>query len=148
MKSTLTKSKGPATAPTVPSLGSTNPLQEKDMNNVEHTIDPGPAPEHPWVAARRLSRQLSNTLALCDEGRWFAQILPAGQSYAMCFGAIPLSHGQDEIATDTINRLAEALSVALDAYLGGRFQAVVNPASVGGNSILLTTIKDSDRRTS
>ncbi|CAI2932470.1 hypothetical protein [Aminobacter niigataensis] len=38
-------------------------------------------PEHPWVKARRLARELSNALAQCDEGRSMAYIYPASAGY-------------------------------------------------------------------
>lgn len=34
-------------------------------------------PEHPWVKARRLARELSATLAECDEGTMMAEVYPA-----------------------------------------------------------------------
>lgn len=38
------KAKGSATAPTVPSHGSTNPEKEKEMNKIEHSIGPASMP--------------------------------------------------------------------------------------------------------
>lgn len=35
-------------------------------------------PEHPWVKARRLARELSETLAECDEGTMMVEVQPMG----------------------------------------------------------------------
>lgn len=55
---------------------------------------PGPVGEHPWDKARRLGRELSATLAEADEGRWLAEILPAGNEYPIRFGAF--DHMQED----------------------------------------------------
>lgn len=47
------------------------------------TVSPSEAvePEHPWVKARRLARELSDTLTQCDDGHSMAYIYPSSAGY-------------------------------------------------------------------
>ncbi len=45
--------------------------------------------EEPWTKARRLSKELSEALAECGEGRWYAMVMPKGHTHPSGFAAIP-----------------------------------------------------------
>lgn len=36
--------------------------------------------EHPWAAARRHAKSLADTLALCDDGSWYAHVSPSNHA--------------------------------------------------------------------
>lgn len=84
--------------------------------------------DHPWLEARRLGKELSETLALCDGGRWAAHIVPVGAKYSVGFSSI---EGGDHPA-QVVERLSVALSEALNDYCGGRFHVRIFPSDQGG----------------
>ena len=135
------KAKGPAEAATSPSHGSTNPGKDTVMNEAMNTTS-----EHPWEAARRLSKELSATMSLCNAGDWYAHVFPADRPYCIAFAAKPDAGAEVELPVDRINRLAWELSAALDEWQGASFQAMVLPASKGGHTVMFTNIKAWDRR--
>ncbi len=131
------KAKGPATVAAVPDHGSTNPDEGIDMNVKTNTTS-----EHPWEAAHRLAKELSQAMGACNDGRWFAYVMPPQHPRAFDgFGSFPMSHEPDAYPIDRVNRLCWELSEALSQYQGGRFQAMVLPSTVGGHTVMLTSVK-------
>ncbi len=106
------------------------------MNKVVSTTQ-----EHPWEAARRLAAELAATMGECDDGRWFAHVMPPQPQAFNGFGSFPMSHERDAFPIDRVNRLCWELSEALSEYQGGRFQAMVLPSTVGGHTVMLTVVK-------
>jgi hypothetical protein len=100
-----------------------------------------PQGEHPWLKARRLGRELSETLAECNGGRWVAHIMPGGQQYAVGFAAIE----EGEHPAQTVERLSAALAVALNGYRGGRFHVRVYPEHEGGYGFYFASTAAPDR---
>lgn len=92
-------------------------------------------PEHPWSAARRLSKELSAVLAEYDGGNWFAHVMPPAPMSLNGFGAYPMSQ-QNEAPVDRVNRLAWELAEALNDYAGGRFQARIYPSDQAGYAVM------------
>ncbi|TAA61888.1 hypothetical protein [Shinella sp. JR1-6] len=134
------KAKGPAEAATSPSHGSTNPEKDTEMNEVTNTTS-----EHPWEAARRLSRELSAVLGQIPGADWSANVMPPAQQTFVGYSAFPMGPAPDEYPVDHINRLAWELSKALDTWQGGAFQAMVLPASKGGHTVMFTSVRAWDR---
>nr|WP_314089364.1 hypothetical protein [uncultured Shinella sp.] len=129
----------PATVGAVPGHGSTS-HRDMQMNEATNTTS-----EHPWEAARRLSKELSATMSLCNEGDWYAHVFPADRPYCIAFAAKPDVSADEELPVDRINRLSWELSAALDEWKGGSFQAMILPASQGGHTVMFTNIKAWDR---
>lgn len=103
-------------------------------------------PEHPWVKARRLSKDLSETLKECGGADWFAHVLPSDLKPNVFFGALPMGLKPDELPVDHINRLAWELSDALNRWNGGGYQAMVLPSERGGNTVMFTNVRAWDGR--
>jgi hypothetical protein len=95
-------------------------------------IEPEPIPEEPYSKVRRLSKELSETLTECDDGRWYACIWPKDDGVT---GTAAFPHKDDpELPVDRVNRLAQELSVAMDdwhEHAGTKFFANVYRASSG-----------------
>jgi hypothetical protein len=53
--------------------------------------------EHPWEAARRQAKELSDTLSLCDDGRWYAHVFASERSYRVCFGSMATCESPGEL---------------------------------------------------
>lgn len=102
--------------------------------------------EHPWVKARRLTKELSAVLKDCDSADWFAHVLPADVAPNVYFGALPMGETKDELSVDRVNRLAWDLSEALNGWNGGNFQAMVLPSDKAGHTVMFTNIRAWDRR--
>src|SRR4051794_37323653 len=83
-----------------------------------------PEPEHPWLKARRIGKDLSSALDDCSDGRWGCHILPTTPEYSVFFASL-----DDEHPNQIVDRLAAALCEALDNYAGGRFHARIYPAA-------------------
>lgn len=136
------KQNGSASAPTLPSRGSNIHRKDINMNEVIDNMGTGETPEeHPWVKARRLNKELSQTLKHCDDGTWFAYTMPPIPHAFIGFGSYPMGTKPDELAIDRVERLAWELSEALSTHDGGRFQAMVLPSNVAGHTVMLTSIK-------
>lgn len=135
------KAKGPAATAIAPDHGSTNPQKDTEMNEVTNTTS-----EHPWEAARRLSKELSAVLGQIDGADWAANVMPPVPQSFVGFASYPMGSAPDEYPVDRINRLAWELSDALDTWQGGSFQAMILPASKGGHTVMFTNIKAWDRR--
>lgn len=97
--------------------------------------------EHPWVKARRLLTELSETLQECDEGRWFAHVVPPAPMAFNGFGSLPMGRQEDNLPIDRINSLAWALSEALNDYQGGQYQAKIYPSKQAGHSVMFAKTK-------
>lgn len=104
------------------------------------------AEEHPWTKARRLMKELSETLADCDEATWFAHVMPPRPPVLNAFGAYPMGQKPDELPIDHVDRLSWELSDALTRYQNGAFQAVVLPSSSAGHTVMLTKVGVFDLR--
>ena len=102
--------------------------------------------EHPWLKARRLSKELSAALKECDNADWFAHVLPAELSANVFFGAFPMGLKPHELPVDHVNRLAWELSEALNRWNGGGYQALVIPSEKAGNTVMFTKMKAWDGR--
>jgi hypothetical protein len=75
------KRKGSATAPTVPSHGSTHPTKDKEMNVQTNITGPvlSASPNYDvgnWNRVRDLSKKLAEALASVDGGKWTAEVIP------------------------------------------------------------------------
>ena len=104
-------------------------------------------PENPWMAFRRLSREMSAVLDDCDGGRWSAVVEPAATDRFEQRKRRP--HPDDaESAIDRVERLAGKLSHALSDYAGATFQALVMPSSVAGAAVMFSKISTWDGRAS
>lgn len=132
---------GPASVGALPDRGSINPGKDMKMNEATNTTA-----EHPWEAARRLSRELSAVLGQIEGADWAANVMPPVPQAFVGFAAFPMGPAPDEYPVDHINRLAWELSSALDTWQGGTYQAMVLPASTGGHTVMFTSIKAWDRR--
>lgn len=141
------KAKGPATAPTVPDHGSTNPQKETEMNEARNSMPAGQRAtlahpveyEHPWQTVLRLTKALSTALGSCNDGKWFAQVTPP--QAMVVSGAAAL----DEAPVDRVNRLAWELAEALNDYQGGRFEARVYPSDRAGYAVMLSQVVPCER---
>ena len=90
-----------------------------------------PADEEPWRKAKRLAKELSETMALCDHGEWEAYIWPDVDRLRYGFMKSP---AEDTMPVDRVHRLAMEMSYAMDdwrAHTGTKFIAHVHPASTG-----------------
>lgn len=117
-----------------------------DKQSNSTTVPETSTAEHPWIKARRLSKELSATLTECDNADWFAHVLPAELSANVFFGALPMGLKPDELPVDHINRLAWELSEALNRWNGGGYQAMVLPSERGGNTVMFSNIRAWDGR--
>jgi len=103
--------------------------------------DPTVMPEeHPWEKARRLSKELSEALAKCDDAGWAAHIMPMGSAFAVQFSAIQPEHPKQRV-----DRLSAELSEALDDYAGARFHVRVYPSLLGGHNFFYAATGAHDR---
>lgn len=102
--------------------------------------------EHAWKKARSLMKELSATLADCDEATWFAHVMPPRPPVFNAFGAYPMGQKPDELPIDHVERLSWELSDALSRYQNGAFQAVVLPSSSAGHTVMLTKVGVFDLR--
>ena len=93
--------------------------------------------EHPWAKARRLGKELSETLAEADGGGWYSIIKPAGTKFAVSFAAAPDPEATAESSWDRVNRLGWELAEALNDYGDGEFHAYVVPANRGGYCVMI-----------
>jgi hypothetical protein len=103
-----------------------------------------PATEAPWIKARRLSKELSATLAECNGGKWSAHIMPAGNGVTLGFEALA---GEDDAEHPAVRveRLSAALAEALNGYCGGRFHVRVYPEHEGGYGFYFASTGAHDR---
>ncbi|MCW0983515.1 hypothetical protein OK142_22050 [Agrobacterium sp. BT-220-3] len=108
-------------------------------------VIPG-AEEHPWTKARRLMKELSDTLGDCSGGKWSAYVMPPVPPVFNGFAAYPMGQKPDEIPVDHVERLSWELSEALSRYQNGAFQAVVLPSSSAGHTVMLTKLGVFDLR--
>lgn len=138
----------PASVRALPGHGSQHPTKDIEMNEATNTTAPAANPEHPWVKARRLLKELSITLQDCDDANWFAYVMPPKPQSFNGFGSYPMGPTADELAIDRVERLSWELSEVLKDYQGGSFQAMVLPSNVGGHTVMLTKISAFDRRAS
>jgi len=67
-----------------------------------------PEPEHPWDKARRLGKELSETLTECSGGRWLALIFPDGHPHSVSFADLEYY--------ESIRRLSDEQGQALDRW--------------------------------
>lgn len=102
--------------------------------------------EHPWTTARRLMKELSDTLADCNGGKWSAYVMPPVPPVFNGFAAYPMGQKPDEIPVDHVERLSWELSEALSRYQYGAFQAVVLPSVSAGHTVMLTKVGVFDLR--
>ncbi|MFK0339208.1 hypothetical protein ACIQT7_18220 [Agrobacterium deltaense] len=102
--------------------------------------------EHPWTKARRLMKELSDTLADCNGGKWSAYVMPPVPPVFNGFAAYPMGQKPDEIPVDHVERLSWELSEALSRYQNGAFQAVVLPSVSAGHTVMLTKVGVFDLR--
>lgn len=102
--------------------------------------------EHPWTKARRLMKELSDTLADCDSAKWSAYVMPPVPPVFNGFAAYPMGQKPDEIPVDHVERLSWELSEALSRYQDGAFQAVVLPSVSAGHTVMLTKVGVFDLR--
>lgn len=142
MSAALQTAKDPAAIAVAPGHGSTQ-LMRKDMNTETNITQ-----EHPWEAARRLTKELSEVLKRCDDGRWFANIMPGTEHDWLGFGAYPMSNTPNETIVDRVNGLAWELSEALNHYCDGRFQARIYPSEQAGYAVMFTVTNAAERRKS
>lgn len=133
--------KGPARIAVLPSHGSIHIDEEVKMNEVTTTTN-----EHPWEAARRHAKALSETLSVCSEGKWYAHVFPKGGADHVAFAARPRPEAEVELAIDRVNRLAWELAHALNDYQDGMFHARVYPSDQAGYAVMLTVTKAAERR--
>ena len=91
--------------------------------------------EHPWTKARRLMKELSDTLGDCSGGKWSAYVMPPVPPVFNGFAAYPMGQKPDEVPVDHVERLSWELSEALSRYQNGAFQAVVLPSSSAGHTV-------------
>jgi hypothetical protein len=103
-----------------------------------------PTGEHPWQKARRLSKELSATLADCSGGNWSAHIMPASNGVSVGFSALA-SEDDAEHPAVRVERLSAALAEALNDYQGGRFHVRVYPEHEGGYAYYFAATKAHDR---
>lgn len=115
----------------------------KDGIYTELTI---PGTEEPWTKARRLMKELSDTLADCDSAKWSAYVMPPVPPVFNGFAAYPMGQKPDELPIDHVERLSWELSDALNRYQNGAFQAVVLPSSAAGHTVMLTKVGVFDLR--
>ncbi|MCD2183307.1 hypothetical protein [Rhizobium sp. GN54] len=143
-KQTTIKANGPASVGALPDRGSINPQKDMKMNEARNTTPAGqPATldhpvknEHPWETVRRLTKALSTALGTCNDGRWFAQVMPPEPMVVSGAAAYPMD--PDEAPVDRVNRLAWELAEALNDYQGGRFQARIYPSDQAGYAVMLS----------
>lgn len=102
--------------------------------------------EHPWTKARRLMKELSDTLADCDGAKWSAYVMPPVPTAFSGFAAYPMGQKPDELPIDHVERLSWELSDALSRYQNGAFQAVVLPSVSAGHTVMLTKVGVFDLR--
>lgn len=102
--------------------------------------------EHPWVKARRLMKELSDTLADCDDAKWSAHVMPPIPPSFNGFASFPMRENLDELPVDHVERLSWELSDALSRYQNGQFQAVVLPSVSAGHTVMLTKLGVFDLR--
>ncbi|GEM_PF-6409623 len=102
--------------------------------------------EHPWVKARRLMKELSDTLADCDNAKWSAHVMPPVPPSFNGFASFPMRENLDELPVDHVERLSWELSEALSRYQNGAFQAVVLPSASAGHTVMLTKVGVFDLR--
>ncbi|MGB3348305.1 MAG: hypothetical protein WBA85_06020 [Brucella anthropi] len=91
-----------------------------------------PEIENPWVKARRLARELSNTLASIGDGDRpeYAMVFPdASRGYRYGFASSGVDAPSLKLPVDQLNDLANSMSDALDEWQGGEFMAVILPRS-------------------
>ncbi|MEJ5025970.1 hypothetical protein [Brucella anthropi] len=92
-----------------------------------------PEIENPWVKARRLARELSDTLASIDDGDRpeYAMVFPdTSRGYRYGFASGGLSDPcKLKLPVDQVNDLSQELADVLDEYADGQFMAVVLPRS-------------------
>ncbi|MBM7322401.1 hypothetical protein JS562_04565 [Agrobacterium sp. S2] len=104
------------------------------------------AEEHSWTKARRLMKELSDTLADCDNAKWSAHVMPPVPPSFNGFASFPMRENLDELPVDHVERLSWELSDALTRYQNGAFQAVVLPSSSAGHTVMLTKVGVFDLR--
>ncbi len=91
-----------------------------------------PEIENPWVKARRLARELSNTLASIGDGDRpeYAMVFPdASRGYRYGFASSGVDAPSLKLPVDQLNDLSQELADVLDEYADGQFMAVVLPRS-------------------
>lgn len=101
--------------------------------------------EHPWEKARRLSKELSEVMAECDDGTCFAHVMPAGRPMSRGFGAFPMGVNE-EYSVDKVNRLGWELAQALNSYADGKMHAQIFPSEKYGFAINFVVTELQDRR--
>ncbi|MCZ4430709.1 hypothetical protein O3S81_13470 [Agrobacterium sp. SOY23] len=102
--------------------------------------------EHPWTKARRLMKELSDTLADCDSAKWSAYVMPPVPPVFNGFAAYPMGQKPDELPVDHVERLSWELSEALSRYQNGAFSAMVLPSISAGHTVMLTKVGVFDLR--
>lgn len=127
------KSKGPAEAATS-KPGDVHLTHQGKKNMQSNTTElPGPATENPWVKARRLARELSDTLAsIADEDRpEYAMVFPdTSRGYRYGFASGGLSDPcKLKLPVDQLNDLSQSVADALDEWQDGEYMAVILPRS-------------------
>lgn len=91
-----------------------------------------PEIENPWVKARRLARELSDTLAsIGDVDRpEYAMVFPdTSRGYRYGFASSGVDAPSLKLPVDQVNDLSQELADALDDYADGQFMAVILPRS-------------------
>ncbi|MBA8843975.1 hypothetical protein FHW02_002027 [Ochrobactrum sp. RH1CCR137] len=89
--------------------------------------------ENPWVKARGLARELSDTLASIDDADRpeYAMVFPdASRGYRYGFASSGLSDPcKLKLPVDQLNDLSQSLADALDEWQDGEYMAVILPRS-------------------
>lgn len=144
------KANGPASVGALPDRGSIPPTKEKEMNKARSTTPAGPPAtlvenEHPWATVRRLTTALSAALYACNDGKWFAQVMPSEPMKVSYYaGAYPLNP-EAEVPSDRVARLAWELAEALNEHDGGRFHARVYPSKQAGYAVMFAKTAAAER---
>ncbi|WP_117196392.1 hypothetical protein [Rhizobium terrae] len=105
-----------------------------------------PNTEHPWEAARRHSKALSEALSICNDSRWYAHVFPSDRAYSIAFAAKPHDGAEEERPIDRVNRLAWELADALNDYRDGMFHARIYPSAQAGYAVMFTVTRAAERR--
>jgi len=89
--------------------------------------------EKPWVKARRLARELSDTLASIDDADRpeYAMVFPdTSRGYRYGFASGGLSDPvKMKLPVDQLNDLSQSVADALDEWQDGEYMAVILPRS-------------------